>query len=730
MALRNKNRKRAEKAFVLQHESTDCGAAALLSIVRYYGGESSIVHIREISGTSGSGTTMLGLCQAASNIGFEAQGVVADGVDELKEADYPCILNVQKENIFLHYIVCYGYENGYFIIGDPGSGIKEYTESELKEIWNGYCLLLQPTSSFELSDNIKKRKWNWIYSLIRDDLGLLISSLIIGVVTTVIGLSMTLFSQILVDDILPNKNLDKIIAGLSIVLIITLCGVLLSALRSKLILTQNRDFNNRVIRFFLSKLLHLPKLFFDTRKTGDIITRLNDTKRIQSVISYIISSVLIDVIILVVYVLFIFRYSVTIGLITLACSPVIYWIIAKHNKTIIAQQKDVMSSAALCESELINTVEGISDIKSYFRFPFFLEKNCLLNALRQEKGYELGNTNIKIGIEAGLFSAIVNVGLIALCSYFVLTDKMTIGVLMAVISIFSTIFAKVSGMATLMIPINEARVIFSRMFEFVDTRENTDETMVSEQPAELEPESLSLDNISFRFIGRKNLFDGLSMEFKKGTITSIVGECGCGKSTLCQILERFYNPDKGRLLLNGNDASMIPLNEWSKMIAFVPQEIFLCNGTLLENICFGEKVESFEEVKDFCEKYGFDRFFRELPEGLFTVIGEGGVKLSGGQKQLVAFARALFRPHSIFILDEMTAAMDRKTESFINDLLIKMKEDHIIICVTHRLDAARQISDRIAVIENGVVAENGSHQELMQTDNYYSQYWKGLENMI
>jgi ATP-binding cassette subfamily B protein len=730
MALRNKNRKRAEKAFVLQHESTDCGAAALLSIVRYYGGESSIVHIREISGTSGSGTTMLGLCQAARNMGFEAQGVVADGVDELKEADYPCILNVQIENIFLHYVVCYGYENGQFLIGDPGCGIKEYTESELKEIWNGYCLLLQPTSSFELSDNIKKRKWNWIYSLIRDDLGLLISSLIIGVVTTVIGLSMTLFSQILVDDILPNKNLDKIIAGLSIVLIITLCGVLLSALRSKLILTQNRDFNNRVIRFFLSKLLHLPKLFFDTRKTGDIITRLNDTKRIQSVISYIISSVLIDVIILVVYVLFIFRYSVTIGLITLACSPVIYWIIAKHNKTIIAQQKDVMSSAALCESELINTVEGISDIKSYFRFPFFLEKNCLLNALRQEKGYELGNTNIKISIEAGLFSAIVNVGLIALCSYFVLTDKMTIGVLMAVISIFSTIFAKVSGMATLMIPINEARVIFSRMFEFVDTRENTDETMISEQPAELEPELLSLDNISFRFIGRKNLFDGLSMEFKKGTITSIVGECGCGKSTLCQILERFYNPDKGRLLLNGNDASMIPLNEWSKMIAFVPQEIFLCNGTLLENICFGEKVESFEEVKDFCEKYGFDRFFRELPEGLFTVIGEGGVKLSGGQKQLVAFARALFRPHSIFILDEMTAAMDRKTESFINDLLIKMKEDHIIICVTHRLDTARQISDRIAVIENGVVAENGSHQELMQTDNYYSQYWKGLENMI
>lgn len=730
MAVINKNRKKAEKTFVLQHEATDCGAAALLSVVRYYGGDSSIVHLREISGTTATGTTLLGLCQAARSIGFDANGVVADSVDDLKNSCLPCILNVRIDNLLLHYVVCYAYENGRFIIGDPGYGVKDYSESELKQIWNGYCLLLKPSSTFEKSESIKNRKKEWVLNLIHDDWGLLLSSLIIGLVTTVLGLGMTLFTQILVDDILPNKNHEKIIVGLSLVFLVTLLGVFLSALRGRLILTQTKDFNNRVIRFFLSKLLHLPKMFFDTRKTGDIITRLNDTKRIQSVISYIISSVLIDVIILVVYVLFIFKYSVTVGLITIATSPIIFWIIAKHNKTIVAQQKEVMTSGSHCESELINTIEGISDIKSFFKFPFFLEKNCRLNATKQDNAFALGKTNLKIGIEAGLFSAIVNIGLIALCSYFVLVDKMTVGVLMAVISIFSTIFSKVSGMASLMIPINEARVIFARMFEFVDTPEISDESVVNEQSEEVNADILSLDNVSFRFIGRLPLFDGISMDFKRGTITSIVGECGCGKSTLCQILERFYYPSKGKVLLNGNDASLIPLSEWSKMIAFVPQEIYLCNGTLFENICFGEPDATFEEVKTFCIKYGFDRFFKELPDGLFTIVGEGGIKLSGGQKQLVAFARALFKPHSIFILDEMTAAMDRKTENFINDLLVKMKEDHIIICVTHRLDTARQISDQIVVIENGDAKEKGNHKDLMQTDNYYSQYWKGLSKMI
>ena len=401
-----------------------------------------------------------------------------------------------------------------------------------------------------------------------------------------------------------------------------------------------------------------------------------------------------------------------------------------HCEMIITQQKKIMSSAATCSSELINTVEGITDIKSFFKFPFFLEKNCRLNSIKQENSFVLGQTNIKIGIEAGIFSAIVNVVLIGLCSYYVINDKMTVGVLMAVIGVFSTIFAKISGMATLMIPINEARVIFSRMFEFVDMPENCNELVESETSKMINADNLVLDNISFRFVGRKNLFEGLSIGFEKGAITSIVGECGCGKSTLCQLMERFYEPDKGRLLLNGKDASTISLNEWANMIAYVPQEIFLCNGTLLENICFGEEEANYKEIVAFCEKYGFDRFFNELPDGLFTVIGEGGIKLSGGQKQLVAFARALLKPHSIFILDEMTAAMDRKTESFINDLLVKLKKDHIIICVTHRLDTARQVSDNIVVIEDGKVAVKGSHQELMMTDNYYSQYWNGLTNII
>ena len=185
-------------------------------------------------------------------MGFDAHGVVSDSVEELKNASFPCILNVTVDEICLHYIVCYGYEGGLFLIGDPNSGVNKYTESQLKEKWNGYCLFLQP-NSFELKESINKRKREWVFNLVREDWGLLISSLIIGIITTILGLSMTIFSQILVDEILPDRNVEKIIVGLSIVLIVSLCSVLFSALRSKLILTQSKDFNNRVIRFFFKQ---------------------------------------------------------------------------------------------------------------------------------------------------------------------------------------------------------------------------------------------------------------------------------------------------------------------------------------------------------------------------------------------------------------------------------------------------------------------------------------------
>jgi len=718
------DRKLIEESFVRQHDMTDCGATCLLSLIKYYGGDSSILHLREISGTSNTGTTLLGLYQAAIKMGFLAQGAEANGIDDLIEHGKPCILAVIIEKVLSHYVVCYGFENDKFIISDPAKGVIEMTESDLDSIWTKKCLLLEPNESFEKKESISGRKKNWLASLIRDDFGILGASVAIGLIISILGMVMAVFSQKLVDEVIPSHNIAKLIAGIVLVLILLLANVAISALRSKLLITQSRDFNNRIIRFFFEKILNLPKSFFDTRKTGDMVARLNDTRRIQSVISILAGETIINGLVLLVSIGFLFFYSWKVALVATVCMPDYYWIIYRNNKRVVEQQRDVMGSYAMSESGFINTIGGISDIKSFSQQPVFLKLNRLLYETFQDKVFRLGQTKITIGVWAGIAGTIIQIGIIALCCLFVFENTMTTGELMAVIGISGTLFPAVASLALVMIPINEARVAFDRMYEIVDAEEETIDG--KELDITNSADWLEAKNLAFRFAGRRRIIENISIKFFKGEITCIVGESGCGKSTLCQVLERFYDPEEGEIVLDGTTASDISLSQWHNIISVVPQDIYLYNGTVLENICFGRIPNDINEVVGFCQKYGFDKFINELPDGLATLVGEEGINLSGGQKQLIAFARALYKPCKILILDEMTAAMDRRTEKHICSVLDSLKKDKIIIFITHRLETARRIGNNIVVMENGHIAAQGSHDELLLTDNFYSEYWKSI----
>ncbi len=716
-------RKLIERSFIRQHDMTDCGAACLLSLVKYYGGESSILHLREISGTTNTGTTLLGLYQAARKMGFDVQGAEANGIADLIKHGKPCILSVMTRKSLYHYVVCYGHDNDLFTICDPAKGVVDLTKQELDAIWTRKCLLLEPNSSFERKEDISSRKKGWIFHLMQEDLGLLGSSVAIGLVLAILGMVMAVFSQKLIDDVLPARNITKLIAGIIMVLSLLLAKVVLTALRGKLLITQSRNFNNRMIHFFFDKLLNHPKSFFDMRKTGDMVARLNDTRRIQSVIGTLAGDSIINALVVLVSIIFLFLYSWKVAIVAVISMPIFYWIISKNNSRIIARQQDVMSSYALSESGFINTIDGIADIKSFSRQPAFLKLNESLYSFFQSKVFRLGGTQLKLGIWTGISGIIMQVSIIAICSAFVISGSLSTGSLMAIIGITGTLFPSIAGLALVMIAINEAKVAFDRMYEMVDAQE---ENITSDIIDNLDVEYIETRNLAFRFVGRKRIFEDITLRFKKGSVTCIVGESGCGKSTLCQVLERFYEPEEGEILLDGKPAADIPLGQWRDIMSVVPQEIFIHNGTVLENICFGNIPENVDEVATFCRKYGFDKFIAGMPNGLGTLVGEEGINLSGGQKQIIAFARALYKPCDVLILDEMTSAMDRKAEKQICDLLGQLKKDHIIIFATHRLETVRTIADNIVVMESGRVMAQGSHSELMESDNFYSAYWKSL----
>jgi len=715
------NRKRIQKTHVLQHDQSDCGVACLLSLVNYYGGISSLEKLRELSGTSRQGTTLLGLYQTANNIGFTADGNEAD-MQALLDHGEPVILHVLIENKLQHYIVCYGFKEGKFIIGDPGKGILELTKEELDQIWvSKTCLTLQPNTNFVKKKETKKSKKTWFLKLLQEDKKLLTISVILGVGIAVLSMCMSVFSQKLIDDILPSQNSKKLIFGIILLTFLLLTRVGFIGLRGLLLIRQTKDFNNRIVNSFYSSLLHLPKPFFDTRKIGELVARLNDANRVQEVIKFIVSNFIIDLLTVLVSFSFLFFYSWEVGIIALISLPIYFLIVYRFNGKIIQSQKEVMQSYALNESNYINSMQGISTIKNFNRQSVFQRINQIVFGDLQNKIANLSKINVRLSLLSGIAGVIFLMVILAFTSFQVYEKTMKLGEIMAILGIAGSLLPAITNLALITIPINEAKIAFNRMFEFASIDK---EKQGVEKIDDFK--SLDIQNVSFRFAGRKELLKNINLNVNKGQLSAIVGESGSGKSTLGQILQKFQEFEKGEIVINKKyDIRNIDLENWRNLIGVVPQDITIFNGNVLDNILLG-KEDNPECVIQFCEKLGFNKFIEELPQSYATILGEEGVNLSGGQKQIIALARALYKKPELLILDEATAAMDRKTEKFSVELIQKLKKDMGVLLISHRLETLKKYADTIYVLEEGITKISGNHEKLLETTNFYSEYWKEL----
>lgn len=713
--------KQIQKTHTLQLDQSDCGVACLLSVIKFYNGNHSLEKLRELSGTTTQGTTMLGLYQVANELGFTAEGIRGE-MQALKNHDEPVILHFQIVKNNDHYVVCYEYDKQKgFLIGDPAKGIYYLNEDELEKNWvSKNCLVLSPNENFITTKAAVKSQKKYFINLLKEDYKLLAFSIIIGVFVAGLGMAMSIFSQKLIDDILPSHKINKLITGIVLLAILLLARVGFMILREFFLLQQSKDFNNRINNQFYSSLLHLPKPFFDTRKIGELVARLNDTGRIQSVIKMLASSLVIDILVSITSVVFLFMYSWQVAVISLVSLPIYFYIIYRSNKKIITAQREVMQEYAFNESNYIASMRGIATIKNNNRQEIFGKVNEGIFGNFQEKIFNLGKINIQLSWQAGLSSVLFLIGILIYTSMAVFNKEMKLGELMAVLGISGSLLPSIANLALISIPINEAKIAFNRMFEFASIeKENEDgRTIITTL------KRIKINNLSFRFAGRSELFSNINIDIQKGKLTAIVGESGSGKSTLGQILQRFYNFEKGEIIVNNQyHLSEIQLKNYRDKMAVIPQEITIFNGNVVDNILLGA-TENPENVLQFIKEYGFEAYFNQLPQGLATLLGEEGINLSGGQKQLIALARALYKKPQLLILDEATAAMDRNTEQFTIDLLQKVKKDCAVFFISHRLNMLKNIADTIYILENRTISVSGNHQKLMETDNFYSEYWK------
>lgn len=720
------NSKHIKKTFRRQHDQADCGVACLISLAQYYGGFAHFEQVRLWSGTTREGTTLLGLYEGGRKLGFTTKGVQAD-MQAVRDHGQALVLHVVMNGNLQHYVVYYGEKEGKAIIGDPGEGVRELSFEELDEIWESKtCLLVEPNSSFEKKTTYQRKKWEWFKELILTDSQLLLVAFGLGAIIACLGLAQSVFNQILLDKILPSEQLSKVIAAVILLSFGLLVQAFLRVARQIMLLKQGVGFNLRTMRSFLGRMLKMPKSFFDNRKTGDFVARLNDTSRIQYFITNVLGNFAIDILILLSALSAQFFYLPQLGWASVLFTSVYIAVLIRFQPQLRKSQRKLMEEYAHTESSYINSLQGIEAIKNRSLSDHFLERNMRVYKNLQDRSFQLGGISVHLGLVAETFGILYLLSVLGIGIWAYVAIGFTIGKLIAVLGISGMIVPSLSKIILTTVNYQEFVVAFDRLYELhAKKTEQQEGTKINNIT------TLECNDISFRFPGRKMLFEGVNFSIKKGEMLGLLGENGSGKSTWIGILQGFYECTEGIVQVNGANISELQIEQYRKNMGVVPQQISIFNDTVFFNITGEELTEdALQKLSSFWETLGFDQFFSHLPQGLLTVIGEEAVRLSGGQKQMLSIARAIYHKPSFLILDEPTAAMDRQAEQFVVSLLKKLKKTTAILLITHRVHVLRNFSDGIYLLENARMSKRMQHDQLMATDNIYSYYFKELRELV
>lgn len=702
-----------------QRDITDCGAASLASVAAFYGYKLPLARIRQYASTDRSGTSVLGLTEAAQKLGFIAKGVKG-GFDSLYKIPKPAIAHVVKEGLH-HFVVVHAIDAKWVIVMDPACGqICKVPHQEFMEQWTGVLVLLVPADTFNRRDETTSPLARFA-RLLAPHRTVMAQALAGALVTTVLSLSTAIYVQKIVDHVIPagNRNLLNLMS--IAMLLILVIQILINLLRGRLVLQTGQKIDVCLILGYYNHILALPQKFFDSMRMGEIVSRMNDAVKIRSFLNDVSINMFVDVLMILFSFGMMFIYSWDIALIVALAIPMYilaYWAINRMNRNL---QRVIMENDAKLEAQLVESLGAVftiktSGVESFANFKMETRFVKMLHSV-----YSSGLILI-CGDNASTFlSVLFTIVLMWFGTTLALEQAVTPGELLSCYTLLGYITRPVARLIQTNRIVQDAFIAADRLFEIFEL-ESASSSGIDATKTDLG--DIRLENVTFRYGAQAEVFSDLSVSFRQGELTAVVGESGSGKSTLAALLQNVYQLEDGCIRIGQYALQDLSSASLHKVMAAVPQSIDVFSGSVIENIALGEFEPEFDKIVRICDRIGLRECIERWPGRFQAHLGENGVRLSGGEKQRLALARALYRDPDVLILDEATSSLDSAAEEFV----LRVVEDlsragKTIIVITHRLRTVRG-ADNIVVLDKGRVIEEGKHADLLKTDGPYARLWR------
>lgn len=696
-----------------QQSSSDCGAACLAMISRYWGKSVGINYLRELIGIGRSGASLKNLAVAAEKLGYHARPVRAS-LSRIVEQKNPWIAHWQGD----HYVVVYRVKGDKVLVADPAAGKSEQDRSEFLNSWTGFALLLEPTNALADAPT-QKRTLGRFFSLLLPYRSISITIIIASILIQLIGLVSPLFTQIILDQVVVNRSQSTLNALVVGMLLFGALGGGLTSIRTYLLSYLSNRLDLTMISGFINHALNLPLKFFESRRVGDIITRVQENQKIQQ---FLIGNVLLswlDFFTGFVYLGLMLYYNWKLTALILCLIPPIVILTLTATPLLRKVSRERFNATADQNSSLVEMMTGISTVKSVtaekdlrWRWEELLTRQ--LNV--QFKGQKLA---INLGFLSNMINTIGGAALLWYGASLVIKGELSIGQYVAFNMMKGYIISPVLVLVGVWDELQEVFISVERLNDVFDAK--TEEPLQSDKLVlpQLNGD-IYLDNVTFRYESdeERNILQNITLKVRAGQTIAIVGRSGSGKSTLVKLIQGMYHPVNGNISVDGHNLKHISLQSLRSQMGVVPQSCYLFSGTILENITLYRSEFTLEQVIATAKLAEAHAFIQSLPLGYNTKVGERGDNLSGGQRQRIAIARAFLGDPPILILDEATSSLDTESERRFQDNLARLSRHRTTFIIAHRLSTVRN-ADCIVVLDRGLVVEQGTHDELFALNGLY-----------